>query len=355
MWFYFVIISQKEQPVSLSKSVKSALVIRCGALGDLIYATSVIDALRSQYGKDIAIDFVVTPGPGTIFKKDSRVRHVFNLTHRKVPNFLSSEKRAIINFSKKKPYDLLLNFENGKQFVPLAEAIKANSKVGNPFTERGSMPAEHAAEQIKRIYMPVISREILDKSFPSLRGSDYSDVKDKYNLPDTYLIFNPSNSHNKRHRFNYRAWPQEHWKTLINAINSKVPIVISGGKGEDDYFDAIKPYPDNVIDLVGKTPLSDLISITKYAKAMITTDTGPAHLASALSTPVYALIGPTDYKATGPYQTPNNEVHIISLNLECAPCYTTPEVMFACTNNHCMNEITPESVLKTLAPILKEF
>ena len=336
-------------------SVKSVLVIRCGALGDLIYATSVIDALRQQYGEDIAIDFVVTPGPGTIFKKDPRVRHVFNLTHRKIPNILSAEKRAIINFSKKEPYDLLLNFENGKQFVPLAKAVRAKQKVGNPFTERGDMPAEHAAEQIKRIYMPIVSRDVLDHSFPRVMGSHFNDIKTQYNLPEKYIILNPSNSHNKRHRFNYRAWPQEHWKKLINTIDTKIPIVISGGSGEEDYFKSIMPYPSNVIDLVGKTPLPDLIAITQHAQAMITTDTGPAHLASALNTPVYALVGPTNYKATGPYQTPDNEVHIISLNLECSPCYTTPEVMFACTNNRCMNEISSEMVLKELAPVLEKF
>ncbi len=338
---------------TLLDNVKSVLIIRCGALGDLVYATSVIDALRAQYGEDIAIDFVVTPGPGTVFSKDERIRQVFNLTHRKVPNFLSSEKRAVINYSKKHPYDLLINFENGKQFVPLAKAISSTTKIGNPFTQRGDMPAEHAAEQIKRIYMPVVSRKILDESFPSLRGSQYEEVKEKYDLPEHYLVFNPSNSHNKRHRFNYRAWPQEHWKTLINSLS--IPIVITGGKGEDDYFSAIQPYPDNVIDLVGKTPLSDLISIVKHAKAMVTTDTGPAHVASAVNTPVYAMIGPTNYKATGPYVTPHNVVHTISLNLACSPCYTTPEIMFACTNNRCMNEISPQMVLQRLKPLLEEF
>ena len=336
-------------------SVKSVIIIRCGALGDLIYATSVVDALRQEYGENITIDFVATPGPGTIFAKDDRIRHVFNLTHRKIPNILSREKRDIINYSKKHPYDLLLNFENGKQFVPLAKAIQAKVKVGNPFTERGEMPAEHAADQIKRIYMPVVSKKVLQNSFPTLKGSDFSEVKVQYGLPDDYIILNPSNSHNKRHRFNYRAWPQTHWKRLIEHIDPHIPVIITGGKGEEEYFDAIRPFPNNVIDLVGKTPLADLIAITEHAKAMITTDTGPAHLASALNTPVYALIGPTNYKATGPYKTPYNEVHVISLYLECSPCYTRPEVMFACTNNRCMNEITPEQVLERITPVLEEF
>lgn len=49
------------------KEVKRALIIRCGALGDLVYATAVIDALRAQYGSDILIDFITTPGTGKLF------------------------------------------------------------------------------------------------------------------------------------------------------------------------------------------------------------------------------------------------------------------------------------------------
>ena len=75
---------------------KRILIIRCGALGDLVYATSVIDALKSQFGDETIIDFVSTLGTGTLFNADSRVNQVFPLKHKKIPIWLSSQKKDII-------------------------------------------------------------------------------------------------------------------------------------------------------------------------------------------------------------------------------------------------------------------
>jgi len=58
--------------------MKKILIIRCGALGDLVYATSVIDALKYEYGEDTIIDFVSTPGSGTLFDLDYRINKVFS-------------------------------------------------------------------------------------------------------------------------------------------------------------------------------------------------------------------------------------------------------------------------------------
>ncbi|WWW12336.1 hypothetical protein V7P26_02890 [Arcobacter cryaerophilus gv. pseudocryaerophilus] len=43
------------------KNIKKILIIRCGALGDLVYSTSVLDALKFEFGEDVIIDYVSTP------------------------------------------------------------------------------------------------------------------------------------------------------------------------------------------------------------------------------------------------------------------------------------------------------
>ena len=103
------------------------------------------------------------------------------------------------------------------------------------------------------------------------------------------------------------------------------------------------PYPTNVLDLVGKTSLPDLIGVINASNALVATDTGTAHMASAVNTEVFALIGPTPKEVTGPYKSPFNKVHIISKNLNCSPCYKT-EVMKNCKDNICMKQISVEDV-----------
>jgi ADP-heptose:LPS heptosyltransferase len=90
-----------------------------------------------------------------------------------------------------------------------------------------------------------------------------------------------------------------------------------------------------------------MISVVENAKAIIVTDTGTAHIASAVNTPVFCLIGPTPAEQTGPYKSPFNKVHIITANLKCSPCYKS-EIMKACKDNICMKNILPRNIIEAL-------
>lgn len=329
------------------KEIKRVLILRCGALGDLVYATSAIDALIAQYGKEIIIDFITTPGTAKLFEFDPRIHQVFHLKHKKLPIWLSPQKRAIIRYSKKHPYDLFINFEMGKQFLSLSKAINATRKTGWFFSNPDFSNATHMVDICKSFYAPIITSDILQSASPRIIGKPFSEVQSKLNLPEKFLVLSPSNSHNKKSRLNYRAWPQNHWKNLIALLPTELSIIIVGGKGEEPFFEAIKPYPANVIDLVGKTSISEMIAIIDQASALIVTDTGTTHIASALNTPVFCLIGPTPANVTGPYQSSTNQVHILTVNLPCSPCYKT-DVMKQCKDNICMTQITPEMVIKSL-------
>jgi ADP-heptose:LPS heptosyltransferase len=328
--------------------LKRVLIIRCGALGDLVYATSVIDALKMEFGEETLIDFVCTPGSGTLFKNDPRVNRVFPLKHKKIPLFFSSQKKAILKASKEKPYDILINFEFGKQFKSLIENLVADKKIG-ALIENIAFPNDvvHMVDISKYLFKSIVSIETFNQSFPKVIGTPVHDVIQKYNLPKNYLIISPSNSHQKSSRINYRAWENKSWIKLIEKLAMEITVVIVGNKNEDEFFNKLKPYPKNVIDLVAKTSLSDLIGVIDGASSLIATDTGTAHLASAVNTEVFALIGPTPADVTGPYQSPHNKVHIISVNKECSPCYKT-QTMKECKNNLCMKEISVEMVYKEI-------
>lgn len=322
------------------------LIIRCGALGDLVYTTSVIDALKLQYGDNTVIDFVSTPGTGTLFSADNRVNKVYPLKHKKVPIWLSSAKKNIIKSSKEKPYSILINFEFGKQFKSLVDSIDAKQKIKATDIDIPNS-IEHMVDITKYIFKDIIDQNIYDKSFPKIIGTPKEEVKTKYNLNDKYIVISPSNSHQKRNILNYRAWENDSWKQLIEKLSKKITIVIVGNQGEDEFFSKLKPYPQNVIDLVGHTSLVNLIGVINMAVGLVATDTGTAHMASAVNTEVFTLIGPTPANQTGPYQSPTNKVHIISENLSCSPCYKT-KVMKNCKDNICMKQITVNKVYDTI-------
>ncbi len=337
-------------------SVKRVLVLRCGALGDLVYATAIIDALRMQYGEDIIIDFITTPGTAKLFERDTRVNRVFHLKHKKLPIWLSPQKRDIIHHSREYPYDVLISLEFGKQFKSLIKAIHANHKTGMGILETTvDTTSINRGESTKLYYRDIIDSQILVSAKPSLIGADYPSLKEKFSLPDHAIIIAPSNSHNQKKGLNYRAWPFEHWRTLMEKLSTQTPLIIVGARGEEAFFDHIKPYPNNnSIDLVGRLSIPELITIVQHAEGLICTDSATGHIGAAVDTPTFVLMGPNNPVTDSPYKSDTNKVYPLSLALPCAPCYKT-ETMEQCRDNICMKNLSPNNVFDTIKSTIKLF
>ncbi len=326
------------------------LVIRAGALGDTAYSSSIIEPLRHTYGETVTIDWAAKSGMGSLFKADPRINHVFELKSRRSPFFINPKKWAIVMAACENPYDLVVNLEMGSLFDTVMRLLKAKQKIGSPYTHFKGLNGKHAVEQLHVIYKSFMEDSALKIAEPRLQGTEISLILEQFGLKKNYIILAPSNSHhNTSSSINHRAWPIQHWKNLIQQlVQAKKQVVLIGGKNESRYFAQLNPLPKSVISLAGKTDLHDLVGLITGAALLITTDTGPSHIAAAVNTPVYALIGPTNFKETGPFQTKHNRIKILSADLPCSPCYHTP-VLSQCRDNQCMKDITPEKILATLS------
>ncbi len=325
------------------------LVIRAGQLGDTVFAASIIKPLRNHFGEDTIIDWVAKAGMGKIFDKDPRVNRIFSIKSRKLPFFISTAKQKIIFSALINPYDYIINLELGSLFNSVVRLTRAKHKVGMPYRHFTEPAETHAVENLHLIYESFLNKQDMAFAQPSLIGSDVTELKTKYNLPNKYIVISPSNSHhNKKSSVNLRAWPIEHWKELFNLLeNNNINAVMVGSESERNYFDQLGEIPKNIISLVGKTSFPELIGLIDGANSLVVTDTGPAHIAAAVNTQVYALIGPTNFKRTGPFETDSNKVTIISSNVECSPCYHT-EKMRTCMDNKCMTGIKSETVINNI-------
>ena len=330
-------------------SAVRVLVIRAGQLGDTVCASSIIEPLRDMYGDSVVIDWVAKAGIGKIFLADPRIHKVFELSSRKAPFLLNKGKTAIVRESWRNPYDLVVNLELGPIFNTTVRLLKAKRKIGMPYRLFEEPAETHAVENLRLIYQSFMDERSLNLAEPHLLGSSDNEVRSRYNLPKNYLALVPSNSHHHLPpEKNYRNWPVSHWKELIDKLSQHSrQVVIIGGKSERAFFDYLKPFPPHVVDLVGKTDFPDLIGVLAAADGVVSTDTGPAHIAGAVDTPVFMLIGPTNPKRTAPYKTGHNFVQILSANLSCSPCYHS--VRFEqCNKNQCMYDITSDEVIKAI-------
>jgi ADP-heptose:LPS heptosyltransferase len=333
----------------MKDSAVRVLVIRAGQLGDTVCASSIIEPLRHMFGETVIIDWVAKAGIGRIFSADPRINNIFELSSRKAPLPFNKGKRAIVRESWRNPYDLAVNLELGGLFNTTMRLLNAKRKIGMPYRLFEEPAQTHAVENLRLIYQSFMDKPSLSLAEPCLIGRSESEVRDRYGLPARYIVLVPSNSHHHLPpEKNYRNWPIAHWRELIEKLSRQDrKVVVVGGKSETAFFDYLKPFPANVTDLVGKTDFPDLVGVLAAADAVVSTDTGPAHIAGAVNTPVFMLIGPTNPKRTAPYKTEKNEVQILSAQLSCSPCYHSTR-FDECRKNQCMYDITTDQVVSAV-------
>lgn len=143
-----------------------------------------------------------------------------------------------------------------------------------------------------------------------------------------------------------KLWNDEKFARLADLINSKLQMKVVFTGSEKERLETItSQMTSGGINLGGVTTLLELVYVYKKAQIVITTDSGPMHLAAAVKTPVIALFGPTDPARTGPYGTGHE---IIRTEIACSPCF-----LKKCPTPKCMEDISPEQVFAAAQNILR--
>lgn len=150
----------------------------------------------------------------------------------------------------------------------------------------------------------------------------------------------------KRHN----RWFPEHFAAALDLIHD-LPCVLIGAGAEDAALAVEvlgRTERADVVNLVGRTQVKPLAALLARCGVIVTADTGPMHLATAVGTPAVALFGGADPAATGPY---DDASRVLSKSLPCAPCGKHP----TCEGRHdCMRQIMPDEVALAVRDLLRQ-
>lgn len=146
-----------------------------------------------------------------------------------------------------------------------------------------------------------------------------------------------------------KRWPAERFAALADRFISEaaMDVVLVGAPDELEVSmevqAAMRRQP---IMLTGQTDLAQAVAVLSVADALVTNDTGPAHIAAALDRPTLVIFGPTDPRTTRPF---SKAAEIIRQPPECAPC-----MLRECPIDHrCMTAITPTEVFARACALMK--
>ena len=122
---------------------------------------------------------------------------------------------------------------------------------------------------------------------------------------------------------------------------SEASVAVFGSAGEADICQAVAKQVQaaglRVCDFSGQTSLPQLIECLAACQILITNDSGPMHIASALGVPTVAVFGATDHIATGPT---GDSARVVRVPVECSPC-----LLRECPIDHrCMTRVSSDLV-----------
>jgi len=142
-----------------------------------------------------------------------------------------------------------------------------------------------------------------------------------------------------------KQWPSERFAALAARLTCELglKVILPGGPCDIERVRAIAR--DSGVDplvLAGDTGLKELAALFKRAYMVVSADSGPVHVASAVGANVVALFGPTRPEITGPCG--QGRVRVLTRDTGCnrAPCY-----YLECPDNRCMKALTVDDVLQT--------
>ena len=144
-----------------------------------------------------------------------------------------------------------------------------------------------------------------------------------------------------------KLWMPDRFAALADRLigDHGARIFFTGGAADGSMVDRIiRKMRHHASNLAGATSLIELAALYRRMAMVISTDTGPMHIAAAVNTPVIALFGPTAEWRTGPY----GEHHqVVAPDLDCRPCFKRQ-----CSHCTCMQSISVEDVMQKVHAIL---
>jgi len=162
-----------------------------------------------------------------------------------------------------------------------------------------------------------------------------------------FLLLNP----NAGDMLPLRKWAAERFVALAGtllATYDRATIVMTGLASERDAVARMVQAIDSprVVNLAGRTDLSELLTLYSLADVLVTNDSGPGHFASLTDVPCVVLFGPETPQLFAPL---GDHVHVIYEALACSPCVNVFNHRFSpCRDNVCMAAITVDRVARAV-------
>lgn len=364
----------------MEKDLKKILIIKLCCLGDVIFLTPALRALRIQ-NPTSRITLLVSSWVRDIVDQipfiDDVIIYDAPLKKRVSINAFLETIRLLKRLRRLKYNTLLIGHRN-KLFAMLGFFAGIPMRIG--FADQPSLLITHPVHfdlnehEIKR-YLRLTeecgatSLNLETEICPSVEEVKHTtELFQRLGIKsnDSIIGIFAGGGQNPGTSMQIKRWDVKYYiefcRKIIQADNTK--ILLLGNKDDQpvnaEILAAFQSKKDKMFDLSGRTSLCALPALLQKCRIVIGADTGPLHMAAAVGTPTIFLFGPSDPRLVAP-QVPNS-IYLWK-TVFCTPCYTPESVMqrkyfigkeFICwTKTHeCLKSLTVDEVFTAYSKLM---
>lgn len=317
------------------------LIVKTSAIGDVTHTLPALNALRRKYPAARITWLVEEAAAGLLVGHPALDRLLVSRRKHWAKELRRGPRRAwaalgeawgFLRQLRDTRYDLLIDFQGLLKSGVLVALARATSKVG---FGRGMAHAEGSwiflNERVPAVDMNI---HALDRELLLLKGIGVEAAEVEFALPITdhhrqkvekllaaaavdrsrpLLAINPQAT------WPTKLWFSERFAELADRLAAQGWVVVFTGSPADreEIARIIGAMQAPVANLAGATTLLELAALYDMSGVVVSTDTGPMHIAAATGTPVVAIFGATAPWRTGPW---GEQHRVVRLELPCSPC-----------------------------------
>lgn len=336
-------------------------VIRLSAIGDCINAYATILNLKKSF-PNAHITWIIGETEANLFKDCPDVELITYNKKKGIKELLRVRKLL-----KNRKFDVLLDMHTGIKASIISLFVNAKEKYGFDKQRSSDCQFLFVNKQVKSPDSPhtldgflaftqAIGAKNLKPSWDFHLSKEELSFAEKSILTTKNLIITPCTSKS------YKNWTIHGYIELAKyAITKGFTVYLCGGKSnieQETAKEILKDFPNNpnIINLIGKTSLREMLAVISKATIVLSPDSGPVHMANALNIPVIGLYAHHNPKRVGPYNFLN---YVVSVYDECVklehPNQTQLKWRTRVHDKQAMLKISSSMVKEAFNKILKDF
>ncbi|MEI8135383.1 MAG: glycosyltransferase family 9 protein [bacterium] len=326
----------------------NALVIQPAFLGDAILSLSLAEELKRRVF-DAKISYLVRPEASSIIALSPCVHKVYTFDKYKSESGISGviKKAKELNADH---FDVVFALHSSKRTLALVERLEIEEKIGygnhREFTKQISDNyAVHTQRAVHLLSSLLDDVDVL--TLPRLQSAR-SDIP-----PAVLQLHKPIAVVSTDSVWKTKQWGAEKFILLIGLLESDgFSIVLTGVQDIFGGMNLSNHFGEDILNLIGKTTLTELAAIIEYSDLVISNDSAVAHIATAVRTRSITIFGPT-LPEFGFAQPPELGSVIDVSGLWCRPCSSHGGNECPTHTHDCMKLIKPEKVFHRVKSVIE--